>query len=305
MAAAGRRLRLCPATRTVSESARNTLFADTLYVLAGTTTITAPVGVSAVAHIDRLTVYPVKGLDAHDVDRSRIRLGGTLAHDREFALLDADSEVCNGKQIAHVHEVDAAYDPEGPLLALTAPDRHSERFALMTERGRERAGEWFSDAFGMDVRLDRDSETGHVDRRSMGPSVISTATLEAVASWFDDVTVESARRRLRANIEVGGVPAFWEDRFVGESAPAFRAGDVRIEGVTSCGRCVVPSRDPETGEPTPEFRKQFIERRRESFPEWADRDAFDHFYTMMLIARIPEADRGETIAVGDDVEIVD
>jgi uncharacterized protein YcbX len=258
-----------------------------------------------VAHIDRLTVYPVKGLDHLDVERAMTRPGGTLEHDREFALRDADGDRVNAKQSDRFHQLQTTYDPETATLRVEAPERRE--FALDTDQGRAEATSWLGDALALDgdLTLDRDAEVGHVDRRGMGPSVISTATLETVADWFDDLTVDGARRRLRANVEVSGVPAFWEDRFVGEGAPAFRAGDVRIEGVTPCGRCVVPSRDPETGEPTPEFRDQFITNRREAFPEWADRDAFDHFYTMMLIARVPEADRGQPIAVGDDVELVD
>jgi len=257
-----------------------------------------------VAHIERLTVYPVKGLDRLTVDRSRVRPGGTLEHDREFALLDGDGERVNAKQSDRFHALETTYDPETVTLRVDAPERCE--FALDSEDGRAEAAAWLTDALGLDGdrRLDRNTDVGHVDRRSMGPSVISTATIETVAGWFDDMTVESARRRLRANVEVGGVPAFWEDRFVGENAPAFRAGDVRIEGVTPCGRCVVPSRDPDTGEPTPEFRTEFLTNRQETFPEWADRDAFDHFYSLMIIASVPETDRGETIAVGDEVELV-
>ncbi|MDS0283438.1 MOSC domain-containing protein [Haloarcula onubensis] len=256
------------------------------------------------AHIDRLTVYPVKGLDRLDVDRSRVLPGGTLEHDREFALLDADGERVNAKQSGRFHALSTAYDPETVTLRVASPERRE--FALDTESSRAEAAAWLADALGLDgdLRLDHSPDLGHVDRQSMGPSVVSTATLETVADWFEGVTVDGARRRLRANIEVGGVPAFWEDRFVGADAPAFRAGDVRIEGVTPCGRCVVPSRDPDSGEPTPEFRERFVRRRRETFPDWADPEAFDHFYTMMLIARVPEADRGATISVGDDVEIV-
>lgn len=50
----------------------------------------------------------------------------------------------------------------------------------------------------------------------MGPSVVSTATVETIASWFDGTRVESPRRRFRANFEISGVPAFWEDRLVGD-----------------------------------------------------------------------------------------
>nr|WP_251328159.1 hypothetical protein [Haloplanus sp. HW8-1] len=76
-----------------------------------------------------------------------------------------------------------------------------------------------------------------VDRPDAGPSVISTATLEAVASWFDDMPVE-----------VGGVPAFREDRFVGSDAPGFivDGDDVSFEGYEPCAVCR-PEPRPEDG----------------------------------------------------------
>jgi len=255
------------------------------------------------SHIERLRVYPVKALEGTDVEEARIREGGTLAGDREYALFDGDREVINGKRTGRVNELTPEYDPSSGRLTVETPAGERREFDLDTER--ERAMAWFGEFFDEDVYIAHDTETGYVDRQSMGPSVISTATLETVASWFDRMTVESARRRLRANIEVGGVPAFWEDRFVGADAPAFVAGDVRIEGVTPCGRCIVPARNPETGDPLGEFRERFVEKREETFPEWADRDAFDHYYTLMLIARVPAADRGKSLRVGEEVEIAE
>lgn len=256
------------------------------------------------AHVERLTVYPVKGLDGIARERSEIVDGGTLAHDREFALFDTDGDVLNGKRTDRVHDVETSYEPDTRRLAVDAPDREPVTFALDDEGDRARAADWFSSVFDVELTLDRDQNLGYVDRREMGPSVISTATLETVAGWFDGLSVDSVRRRMRANVEIGGVPAFWEDQFVGEDAPAFRAGEVRFEGVTPCGRCVVPERDPDTGEPTPDFRERFVERREATFPKWADRDAFDHFYTVMLIAGVPEADRDGTLRVGDSVEVI-
>jgi len=249
--------------------------------------------------IDRLRVYPVKGLDGIDVESAAVTEGGTLADDRTYALFDAEGEVVNGKRTARVHNLDTDFDRETREFVVETPDGERHRFDLNDDP--ERAEAWFSEWFGLDLALERDDDLGYVDRREMGPSVVSTATLREVASWFDDLSVDSVRRRLRANVEISGVPAFWEDRFVGEDAPGFDAGGVRFEGVTPCGRCVVPSRDPDTGEPTPEFRETFVRRRRETFPEFADEDAFDHFYTLMLIARVPEPSRGRTLAVGDDV----
>jgi uncharacterized protein YcbX len=117
------------------------------------------------------------------------------------------------------------------------------------------------------------------------------------------MTVEGARRRLRANVEIGGVPAFWEDRFVGEDAPTFTVGDVTFEGITPCGRCVVPARDPDTGEPIPEFSERFTEKRRESFPSWADKSAFDHYFSLMILTSVPESQRGRKLQVGNSVAV--
>jgi uncharacterized protein YcbX len=253
------------------------------------------------ARLEHLRIYPVKGLDGIDVDTAEVRAGGTLAGDREFALVDADGDPLNGKRTAAVHDLDAAFDPGSGTLTVETGSGETARFVLPEES--QRASTWFSDVFEGEFTIERNDERGFVDRPGMGPSVVSTATLEAVASWFDGLTVESVRRRLRANVEVGGVPAFWEDRFVGDDAPAFEVGGVRFEGITPCGRCVVPSRDPDTGEALPEFRERFIRKRRETFPAFADPDAFDHHFAVMILARIPAASDRPTLQVGDPVEV--
>jgi len=253
--------------------------------------------------LERLTVYPIKGLDGISVETSDVLAGGTVAHDREFALFDADGDVVNGKRTDRVHDLRTDFDPESGVFTVTTPSNEPRRFDLDADPAS--AEQWFSDFFEADLTLRRDTSLGFVDRREMGPSVISTATLETVASWFDEMSMEGARRRLRANVEISGVPAFWEDRFVGEGAPAFEVGGVQFEGVTPCGRCVVPERDPDTGEPLPEFRERFIQKRQETFPDWADETAFDHYYTLMLIAHVPESDRGQTLRVGDLVDAVE
>ncbi|RLM53874.1 MOSC domain-containing protein [Halobellus sp. Atlit-31R] len=255
------------------------------------------------AHLERLRVFPVKSLDGIDVESTTVLDGGTLEFDREFALFDADGDVVNAKRTDRVHEIATDFDPTTGTLTVETPAGEADSFVLARES--ERAAAWFGDVLDLEATLRRDTSLGYVDRREMGPSVVSTATLRAFASWFDDISVESARRRLRANIEIDGVPAFWEDRFVGDDAPAFEIGGVRFEGVKPCGRCVVPGRDPDTGASTPNFRQQFVEKRRETFPEWADADAFEHFFTSMLIARVPESDRGRELSVGDSVSVTE
>lgn len=256
----------------------------------------------SMAHLAHLRVYPVKGLDGIALSEAAVLDGGTLAHDREFALFDDDGRVVNGKRAEQIYELSTEFDPETSVLTVTTREGVTARFDLTSEG--EQASEWFGEYFDESLVLDRDEELGFVDRRKMGPSVVSTATLRSIASWFDELSVEGVRRRLRANVEIGGVPPFWEDQFVGDTGRAFVAGDVRFEGLKPCGRCVVPQRDPDTGEPFPEFRTRFIEKRRETFPDWADAGAFDHHYAVMILTHIPEQDRGKTLTVGDEIRTV-
>jgi uncharacterized protein YcbX len=285
------------------------------------------------AHIARLRRYPVKGLDGMEVESARISDSGTVVGDREFAMCDPTAGrietgegmqtlAYNGKQTDRFHDLRTAFDPETGTLTVDPKAGGDRReFDLSTDGGRAAASEWFGAFIDDGVEFRRHEPPAFVDRPHAGPSVISTATLEEVASWFESMSVENARRRLRANVEVGGVPAFWEDRFVGErnspdsrtesgnvgeDAPGFVVGDddpVRFEGYEPCSRCVVPSRDPETGDPLDRFRERFVEKREATFPEWADPGAFDHYYTVMLISRVPEGFRGRTVSVGDEVTV--
>jgi uncharacterized protein YcbX len=254
------------------------------------------------AHIAGLRVYPVKGLDGERVETAALRENGTLDADRRFALAD-DAGTVNAKDFPALHAFDTSYEHETRTLSVTAPDGDTRHFDLDLER--DAASDWFSERLGADLALERDDRGGFVDRPNMGPSVVSTATLETVASWFEDLSPESVRRRLRANVEIGGVPAFWEDRFVGEDAPAFETGGVEFTGVTPCNRCVVPARDPDTGDPLPEFRETFLREREASFPEWADRDAFDHFYAVTILAAVRDAPPDPVLAVGETVTVLD
>jgi uncharacterized protein YcbX len=251
------------------------------------------------AHVENIRLYPVKGLDPTAVESATVSRAGTLKGDRRYAMVGPEGEPLNGKDVDRLHEITSVFDPEAETLTLSAGGE-TRRFELPAEL--EAASGWFSEFVGEPVELRRREPPAFVDRPALGPSVISTGTLEEVASWFDGMTADGARRRLRPNVEIGGVPAFWEDRFLGEDPSGFEIDGVRFEGAEACGRCVVPSRDPDTGEPIERFRQRFIERREETLPGWVDEDALGHLYTVMLISEVPEADRGGTIRVGDGID---
>lgn len=252
----------------------------------------------------RIRVYPVKSLDSHDLDRATLREKGGLSFDREYAIVDAEGNYVNGKRNRQVHRLRSAFDPAGTLTLRETGGDEAETFDLDEP---DRLEAWLSDFFGEPVTLERDERGGFPDdTHAAGPTVVSTATLEAVAGWFD-LPVENVRRRLRANLEVGGVPAFWEDRLYTdpEHVVAFRVGETVIEGINPCQRCVVPTRDPDTGVETPGFRERFIELREETLPEWAGTAWFDHYFRLMVNTRVPEESVGCELRVGDAVEVVE
>jgi uncharacterized protein YcbX len=261
----------------------------------------------------RLTTFPVKSLDGTERDRAELLPNGGLTTDREFALFDADGDYVNGKRERAIHRVRSGFDPDTGTLSVDAPGMEAATFEM---RGgdRERASEWFGEYLGYPVELRRDREGGFPDDTTLsGPTVVSTATVREVASWFEGIDPDGMRRRLRANVEIGAdesagedpLPPFWEDRLYaghGESV-AFTVGGVAFRGVNPCQRCVVPTRDPDTGAETPGFRERFVERREATLPAWADRDRFDHFFRLMVNTVVPESSVGAEIAVGDPVEV--
>lgn len=250
--------------------------------------------------IARIALFPVKSLDAYEPELARITAAGPLEGDRRYAIVDGKGEYVNGKRTAAVHRLRAEFDnPDRLKLSEHGSDRTRE-FSLEDER--EELADRLSEHFGYPVEVVRD-EVGMPDETDFsGPTVISTATIEEVASWFD-LAPESVRRRFRANLEIEGVPAFWEDHLFSDHGRVvdFAVGDVRLSGVRPCQRCVVPSRDPDTGEELQRFRERFVEKRRETLPGWTDSDRFDHPFRLMVHTRVSEA--GE-IEVGDPVEIL-
>lgn len=253
------------------------------------------------ARVDGLYVYPIKALSGISVEQSTVLPGGTLEHDREYAIVDAEGDTINGKRTPSVHPIDLAYDPATGQLRLDGPDRSP--LSVTLPAAVEPVERWLADHFGVACTLVRDTRRGFVDRRDRGPSIVSLGTLREIASWFPALTPESVRRRLRPNIVIEGVPAFWEDGLLAADRGRIDIDGLTIEAAEACGRCVVPERDPDTGTGIDDFRERFIKNRRRSLPAWISETTIDHYYTAMVIGSVPSADRGRTITVDDRISV--
>jgi uncharacterized protein YcbX len=229
---------------------------------------------------------------------------GGLVRDRAFALVDPAGGYVNGKREPRIHRIRARYDDA--LTVATLFDAASgAQCTFELDSDVAELGPWFTRVLGRPVAVRSDADGGFPDDElAPGPTVVSTATLETVASWFPGLDADAMRRRLRTNIEVGGVPAFWEDHLFGApGACAIRIGSVVLEGTNPCARCVVPSRDPESGEERKAFAKRVAERRAATLPPWSNRARFDHYYRLAVNTRPAPGNVGRTIRVGDEVAL--
>lgn len=277
---------------------------------------------SRAPRLAHIAVYPVKALDPVALEQVGVTDIGGLDNDRAYAMVTENGEYFNGKQSDAVHPIRSTVDLDRKQISLCiesgahprageAPTDESERSEFHLDDDRAAIEGWLSTQFGHQVTLTvgaGGSLTDGViygDEDRTGPTLTSAATLREVASWYDGIDAREMRLRLRPNLVVEGVPAFWEDRLVADGGRAVRIGDVRLVGTHPIPRCVVPTRNPHTGETDDGFRETFVEHREATLPEWTDRAAFDgNLYSVTVGTRIPERHRDGELRVGDAVQVV-
>jgi len=255
-------------------------------------------------HLAKILIYPIKSLDGVAVTEATVLPSGALKGDREFAMIDYQGQFVNGKRIPAIYKLRAKFDLEHRTVDLQVQDTTElMRFDLAGDRTPLES--WLSTYFGFPVKLIQNLEMGFPDdTESPAPTVISTETIEVVASWFS-LSVAEMRSRLRTTLEITAAEPFWEERLfsaAGNLVP-FHVGAIQFFGVNPCQRCIVPTRDPNTGQPYPDFQKTFVEHRKATFPAWAEASRFNHYYRLAVNTRAHPSEAGKTIHVGDVVTL--
>ncbi|NES22700.1 MAG: MOSC domain-containing protein [Symploca sp. SIO3E6] len=254
-------------------------------------------------YISQILIYPIKSLDSIAVNKAKVLASGALEHDRQFAIVDEQGKFVNGKRNPKIHLLRTSFNLEAQTISLQANQTEEPAvFHLQQERGELET--WLSGYFGKKVRLQENLVQGFPDdTNANGPTLISTATIATAADWFTGISSEQMRQRLRANVEITDVPPFWEDRLFGETGNIveFQIGSIRFEGINPCARCIVPTRDPLTGQAYPDFQKIFVTQRQASLPSWASSSRFNHFYRLSVNTCIPDSEAGKVLQVGDEV----
>jgi uncharacterized protein len=257
------------------------------------------------ACLDRITLFPIKSLDGVDVPSAIVLPSGALQGDREFALIDAAGKIVNAKRTGSIQRLRSIFDRAARTIHIGI-QTPTDSFHLDADR--PRLERWLSDYCGDLVTLIQNTDTGFPDDlASPGPTIVSTASLAAVSQWYPGTTADDMRRRFRTNLELTDVPAFWEDQLFdqAEIPRLFTIGSVQFAGINPCQRCIVPTRDALTADPTPQFQKTFLTERAASLPIGVNRDRFNHFYRLAVNTRIPIGEAGKSLNLGEICELSD
>lgn len=256
--------------------------------------------------LSRIAIFPIKALDPLECESVVVSPAGPIVGDRRWALFDEQGKYVNGKRCPAVHRLRVEYSRDLRRACFYLAGQCARReFDLHTEV--QALEKWLSDYFGFRVWVRQDETVGFPDdTASLGPTVIAQASLLRVAEHFH-LDLQQSRWRFRANLEIGECEPFWEDRLYGrkEEVVRFRIGELILEGTNPCKRCVVPSRDPWTGETIPDFVNRFVDWRRAHLPPWAEPSRFqDTFYRFMVNTRPLPGQGYKTLRLGDPVTIL-
>jgi uncharacterized protein len=252
--------------------------------------------------VTALSTTPVKGLRigtpaSVTLDREGVR------GDRRFYLIDDRARMINGKHSGALSEIVAELDDE--RLTLTFAD--GSRVGGATELGEQLETRFFSSVraarlvrgpfsaaisehAGEALRLVRAADgASAIDRGLEGAvSLISRASLQRLAEEAREPFLDA--RRFRMSIELDGVAPFAEDAWLGRT---LQLGDALIAPRGHVGRCIVTSRDPDSGAvdlPTLDLLRAFRSGLATTEP--------------LAFGIYGEVLQGGTISVGDELELL-
>ncbi len=253
-----------------------------------------------------ISIFPVKSLDGISLKKAMVTEGGCLLHDREYAIIDENGNFIIGKSNNKVHSLRTDFDFKNETISIRQRgDNIWNKFHLKKEK--KLIENYFSDYFGIRTMFLQNANGRFLDIPDIsGVTVLSTSSLKTVSTWFNNMEMAETRKRFRATFEIENVPAFWEDQLFTKNGSAieFRIGNVTLFGMSPRARCVVPTRNPETGEVLRAFPKTFAKHRSATLPSFSTLKEHGHFYFLSVDCCIPKTEIGKWIYVGDKVEII-
>ena len=210
------------------------------------------------AAIARICRYPVKGLNAEDLERVELAPGLGLPHDRRFALAHAATQYDPGapEWLSKTHflmlmknerlaALKAAFDDATGILAIMRDGKQVSRGRVTEPLGRAMIGDFFA-AYMKDECPGKprlvEAPAGHMFSDTPA-RVVSIINLASVRDLERVVGQPVDPLRFRANIYVEGVSPWEEFHWVGDS---ISAGGVAFAVESRIDRCAATNVDPAT-----------------------------------------------------------
>lgn len=256
--------------------------------------------------LSRIRIYPVKSLDPVELQEVEIGIH-SLKYDREFAMLAEDGRFINGKRTGAVNQLKAEYDLAKQIIHLSARSGGEvESFHMVNDKAL--IEKYMTTFFGLTTHWLHHTKGELMDiPTACSVSVVSEASLQSLQHDLNGYDLENIRLRFRANLEIGGVLPFWEDKLFGTPGTGirFKVGDVEMIGVSPRARCNVPPRDPFTGDTDKSFIKSMMKSRADSLPADSLLPQYGNMYHLTVNTYLSETERGKVLRLGDKVEIIE
>lgn len=216
--------------------------------------------------VSGLWVYPIKSCRGVPVASWRVERRG-LDEDRRWMLVDARGKFVTQREEPRLAPVSVTFD--GGALAVSAPGRDGIEVPRRIDQGSriqvtiwrsscealvfDPGSRWFSELLDTEVRLVHmpdDVERAVNPDYGRAGDVVSFAdgfpvllvSEESLAGLNARLGVPVEMRRFRPNLVVKGASPHAEDEW-----RRFRVGLVRFRGAKPSSRCVLTTRDPDTG----------------------------------------------------------
>lgn len=163
--------------------------------------------------------------------------------------------------------------------------------------GGDKASDWLSKVLGQDCRVALWRPTArHSNKYNLATGfadaapilIASEASMQQGCNWAD---IPYDARRFRPNIIISGVDAFEEEQW-----NRFRINDTVFEMLESCSRCILTTRNPDTGEAHPDKQPMKVLMQKHTNESGKP--------IMGMNAKLVSGFETTTITVGDKLKLV-
>ncbi len=262
--------------------------------------------------ISHLEIHPIKSLASLAVTEAEITPDG-MQGDRQLVLRRANGKQITGREKAVLLTAKAEWQDDGGLY-VTAPGQDDLKITPDAFQGAlskvnvwsdiatgpdmgDEAAAWFSRLIGAACRLvgtnDKSTRTGRLPE--MSPGFVDAAPLlmtsaESLADLNARLDAPVTQQHFRPNLVVEGLAhPFDEDLW-----KVIRVGDITMDVLWSCARCVMTTIDPATGQKHQE-QEPFA-----TLKSYRKGDDLKAYFGVNVIAR--ESGR---VRLGDPVEVLE